>query len=60
MVELSDGDALGANELEIVIVKEAVCEGDEAPVATTIDKEDVVVDEKVPETEAESENEFVS
>ena len=58
-MELSDKDALGANELEIVIVKEAVCEGDEAPVATTVDKEVVAVDEKVPETEAESENEIV-
>ena len=60
MVELPEEEALGANGLQFVIIKEAVCKDDEvSSLVNTVDKENVAVDEKVPEMETESENEVV-
>ena len=60
MVESSDEEVLVADVLDCVIIREVVCEGEDVLVlVTTIDKEVVVVDEKVPMAETVSENEFV-
>ena len=59
MVKLPDEEVLGASIPEGVNINEAVCEDDEEPMpVTTVDKELVVADERVPEAEIESENEF--